>query len=183
MKILHVVGGSFENGAFKGAYILHKNLKELGIESKILNNGLKTMALRVQAQTDNAMKVAQFLESHDSVKRVWYPMLESHPDYNVAQNILLGGAASVMSFELKGGFEAGSNLMNSVQLCSLAVSLGAVDTLIQHPASMTHSVMDAHLRQKAGIEDGLVRLAVGIEDVDDIIRDLSQALVNKPVTK
>jgi methionine-gamma-lyase len=148
------------------------------MDSWLLNNGLKTMALRVQAQTDNAMKVAQFLESHDSVKQVWYPMLESHPDFNVAQSILLGGAASVMSFELKGGFEAGTHLMNSVQLCSLAVSLGAVDTLIQHPASMTHSVMDAHLRQKAGIEDGLVRLAVGIEDVDDIIGDLNQALEN-----
>ena len=83
-----------------------------------------------------------------------------------------------MSFELKGGFEAGTNLMNSVQLCSLAVSLGAVDTLIQHPASMTHSVMDAKLRKKASIEDGLVRLAVGIEEVDDIIEDLDQAFPN-----
>ena len=118
------------------------------MDSWLLKNGLKTMALRVQAQTDNAMIVAQYLESHESVKRVWYPMLESHPDFNVAQNILLSGAASVMSFELKGGFEAGTNLMNSVQLCSLAVSLGAVDTLIQHPASMTHSVMDAKLRKK-----------------------------------
>ena len=151
------------------------------MDSWLLKNGLKTMALRVQAQTDNAMIVAQYLESHESVKRVWYPMLESHPDFNVAQNILLSGAASVMSFELKGGFEAGTNLMNSVQLCSLAVSLGAVDTLIQHPASMTHSVMDAKLRQKASIEDGLVRLAVGIEEVDDIIEDLDHALTKLSV--
>ena len=146
------------------------------MDSWLLNNGLKTMALRVQAQTENAMQIARYLESHESVERVWYPMLASHPDFNVAQNVLLGGAASVMSFELKGGFEAGTNLMNSVQLCSLAVSLGAVDSLIQHPASMTHSVMDAQLRKKAGIEDGLVRLAVGIEEVDDIIGDLKQAL-------
>ena len=151
------------------------------MDSWLLKNGLKTMALRVQAQTDNAMLVAQYLESHESVKRVWYPMLESHPDFNVAQNILLSGAASVMSFELKGGFEAGTNLMNSVQLGSLAVSLGAVDTLIQHPASMTHSVMDAKLRQKASIEDGLVRLAVGIEEVDDIIEDLDHALTKLSV--
>ena len=151
------------------------------MDSWLLNNGVKTMALRVQAQTDNAMLVAQYLESHESVKRVWYPMLESHPDFNIAQNVLLGGAASVMSFEIKGGLEAGTNLMNSLKLCSLAVSLGAVDTLIQHPASMTHSVMDAQLRQKAGILDGLVRLAVGIEEVDDIIKDLNQALTKLSV--
>lgn len=158
--------------------LYRKNLGGIAgpMDSWLLFNGLKTFALRVPKQTSNALKIAHYLEQHPKITKVWYPMLESHPDYNIAQKILDGGAASVMSFELKEGFKAGTQLMNRVKLCSLAVSLGSVDTLIQHPASMTHSVMDADLRRKAGIEDGLVRLAVGIEDVDDIIADLEQAL-------
>jgi methionine-gamma-lyase len=158
--------------------LYRKNLGGIAgpMDSWLLFNGLKTFALRVPKQTSNALKIAHYLEQHPKISKVWYPMLESHPDYNIAQKILDGGAASVMSFELKEGFKAGTQLMNRVKLCSLAVSLGSVDTLIQHPASMTHSVMDADLRRKAGIEDGLVRLAVGIEDVDDIISDLEQAL-------
>jgi methionine-gamma-lyase len=158
--------------------LYRKNLGGIAgpMDSWLLFNGLKTFALRVPKQTSNALKIAHYLEQHPKISKVWYPMLESHPDYNIAQKILDGGAASVMSFELKEGFKAGTQLMNRVKLCSLAVSLGSVDTLIQHPASMTHSVMDADLRRKAGIKDGLVRLAVGIEDVDDIISDLEQAL-------
>ncbi|MEL0011680.1 MAG: PLP-dependent transferase, partial [Bacteroidota bacterium] len=158
--------------------LYRKNLGGIAgpMDSWLLFNGLKTFALRVPQQTANALKVAHFLEQHPKVSKVWYPMLESHPDFSIAQNVLEGGAASVMSFELTEGFDGGTQLMNKVKLCSLAVSLGSVDTLIQHPASMTHSVMDAELRRKAGIEDGLVRLAVGIEDVEDIIADLEQAL-------
>ncbi len=146
------------------------------MDAWLLVNGLKTLALRMRQHSENAMKVAQSLESHHSVKKVWYPGLESHPQHDLASQIMSNGFGGVLSFELKGGFKAGKELMNKVELCTLAVSLGTVDTLIQHPASMTHSVMNEELRLKAGITDGLVRLAVGIEDAEDIIYDLQQAL-------
>ena len=125
---------------------------------------------------ENGMAVANFLEAHPKVEKVWYPGLESHPQYELASSMFEFGYGGVISFELTGGFEAGKHMMNTVKLCSLAVSLGSVDTLIQHPASMTHSVMDPELREKSGITEGLVRLAVGIEDANDIIEDLEQAL-------
>lgn len=142
----------------------------------LLSQGLKTLPLRMKKHAENGMMVAKFLESHEAVERVWYPGLESHPQYKLSSSIFENGFGGVISFELKGGYSAGERLMNNVELCTLAVSLGTVDTLIQHPASMTHSVMDAELREKAGITDGLVRLAVGIEDAEDIIQDLEQAL-------
>jgi len=160
---------------------LHKFRKNLGgvagpMDAWLLTNGIKTLPLRMRKHAENGMIVAQFLENHPKVDRVWYPGLFSHPDYELAAETMKDGFGGVVSFELKGGFEAGKSLMNSVRLCTLAVSLGTVDTLIQHPASMTHSVMDQALREKAGITDGLVRLAVGIEDAEDIIRDLEQAI-------
>ncbi|NGP89987.1 trans-sulfuration enzyme family protein [Fodinibius halophilus] len=139
-------------------------------------NGLKTFTLRMQQHTKNGMKVAQFLEEHEAVKKVFYPGLDTHDQHELADKLFEKGYGGVMSFELKGGYEAGVAMMDQVDFCTLAVSLGTVDTLIQHPASMTHSVMDAEIRQQAGITDGLVRLAVGIENVDDIIGDLEQAL-------
>jgi len=145
-------------------------------EAWLLLNGLKTFNLRMERHSENTMKVAEYLEQHDAVTNVFYPGLNSHPDYELASAIFDGGYGGVLSFELKGGFESGVQLMESVELCTLAVSLGTADTLIQHPASMTHSVMDEELRLQAGITDGLVRLAVGIEQIDDIIADLSQAL-------
>ena len=145
-------------------------------EAWLLLNGLKTFNLRMERHSENTMKVAEYLEQHDGVTNVFYPGLNSHPDYELASAIFEGGYGGVLSFELKGGFESGVQLMESVELCTLAVSLGTADTLIQHPASMTHSVMDEELRLQAGITDGLVRLAVGIEQIDDIIADLRQAL-------
>lgn len=139
-------------------------------------NGLKTFNLRMQRHSENTSRVAQFLEQHEAVENVYYPGLESHADHKIAEDLFEGGYGGVLSFELKGGFEAGENLMDNVELCTLAVSLGTVDTLIQHPASMTHSVIEKEARLKAGITDGLVRLAVGIETPDDIIGDLKQAL-------
>ena len=123
------------------------------------------------------MKIARFLEAHSAVDRVWYPGLESHPQHHLANAMMSNGFGGVLAFELKGGYEAGKHLMNSVKLCSLAVSLGTVDTLIQHPASMTHAVMSEELRNQAGITEGLVRLAVGIEDAEDIIYDLEQGIL------
>ncbi len=160
---------------------LHKFRKNLGgiaapMDAWLLSNGIKTLPLRMQKHAENGMKVAQFLEMHPAVDHVWYPGLKSHPQNDLACEIMSNGFGGVLSFELKGGIEAGKALMNAVKLCTLAVSLGTVDTLIQHPASMTHSVMDPELRLEAGITDGMVRLAVGIEDAEDIIHDLEQAL-------
>lgn len=124
---------------------------------------------------DNAMQVAKYLENHPKVEWVKYPGLPSHPQYELAKKQMKGPGAMI-SFEMKGGIEAGKNLMNNVKLCILAVSLGGVESLIQHPASMTHSKMDSEARKNAGITDGLVRFSVGIENIEDIIYDLQQAL-------
>ena len=129
----------------------------------------------MQRQTESAEKIAKWLEDHPKVEWVKYPGLKSHPQHALAKR-QMDGFGSMMSFELKGGVEAGRKVMNNVKLCSLAVSLGAVETLISHPATMTHAVVPKEDRVKAGITDGLVRFSVGIEDVDDIIADLEQAL-------
>ena len=137
--------------------------------------GIKTLHIRWDRTQENAQKIAEYLEAHSKVDHVNYPGLPSHHDYELAQQ-QMDGPGGMMSFELKGGLEAGRKMMNSVKLCSLAVSLGAVETLICHPPSMTHSVVPREERLKAGLTDGLVRFSVGIEDVDDIIEDLEQAL-------
>lgn len=137
--------------------------------------GLKTFELRMKAHCDNAMAVARFLDSHPKVSKVHYPGLESHPDHELAtqQMFAYGG---MLSFELAGGMQAGIQLMESIRVCTLAVSLGNTDTLVEHPASMSHSNVSAEERAKVGLTDGLVRLSVGIENVEDLIRDLDQAL-------
>ena len=137
--------------------------------------GMKTLALRMETHCSNAMKVAQFLEKHPAVEKIFYPGLESFPQYDLAKKQMsLPGA--VIAFEIKGGIEEGQKVINSTHLCSLAVSLGDCETLIQHPASMTHSPYTSEERLEAGIKDNLVRLAVGLENVEDIIADLDQAL-------
>jgi methionine-gamma-lyase len=137
--------------------------------------GVKTLALRIERATENAEKVADFLESHPKVAWVKYPGLPSHPQYELATK-QMNGPGAMISFGLKGGFEPAKVLMDNVHLALLAVSLGGVETLIQHPASMTHSKVSNEGKLKAGITDDLVRLAVGIEDVEDIIDDLKSAL-------
>lgn len=141
----------------------------------LLSRGIKTLGIRMDRHCENAQKVAEYLEKHPLIEAVHYPGLKSHPQYELAKK-QMDGPGGMMSFELKGGIEAGKTLMNNVKMISLAVSLGCVDSLIQHPASMTHSPVPREERLKAGITDGLVRLSVGIEDVDDIIADLDQAL-------
>ena len=133
------------------------------------------MALRVQRSQENSLQIAQWLEKHAEIERVYYPFLESHPQYELARKQQTGGGA-VIAFELRGGYEAGKSLMNNVKLCTLAVSLGDCDTLIQHPASMTHAGMSEAALKEAYITPGMVRLAVGIEHVQDLIEDLDQAL-------
>lgn len=137
--------------------------------------GLKTLSIRMDRSQENAMKVATYLEKHPKVKWVRYPGLPSHPQYELAQK-QMKGPGGMISFELEGGLEAGKVLMNSVKLAILAVSLGGVESLIQHPASMTHSKMDKQSRLNSGITDGLVRFSVGIENVEDILDDLNQGL-------
>ncbi len=137
--------------------------------------GIKTLSLRMERHSSNALAVARFLEAHDKVARVSYPGLESHPGHAVAK-AQMKAFSGMISFELKGGIPAGRALLNHVRLCSLAESLGAVETMITHPATMTHVEVPREERLARGLTDGLVRLSVGIEHVDDIIADLDEAL-------
>jgi methionine-gamma-lyase len=137
--------------------------------------GLKTLGIRIERAQQNAIQVADFLASHPKVEWIKYPGLKSNAQYELARQ-QMSGPGCMISFGLKGGLIAGRILMDNVKLALLAVSLGGVETLIQHPASMTHSKLSSEARAKAGISDGLVRFSVGIEDVEDIIEDLEQAL-------
>jgi methionine-gamma-lyase len=137
--------------------------------------GVKTLGIRIDRAVENSQKVAEFLENHPKVAWIKYPGLKSHPQYELAQR-QLKAPGSMISFGLKGGFEAAKTLMNNVHLALLAVSLGGVETLIQHPASMTHAKVSKEGKDKAGITDDLIRFAVGIEDVEDIIADLKHGL-------
>ena len=147
--------------------------------SFLVHRGLKTLAIRMQKHCENAQLVAEYLENHPKVKWVSYPGLKSHPNYQVGLK-QHNGTGGMISLELKDGLKAGEVMMNSVKLCTLAVSLGGVESLIQHPASMTHFSMGEEARKAAGITNGLVRLSVGIENVKDIIDDLEQALAKIP---
>ena len=137
--------------------------------------GLRTLSLRAERQSENAMAVARFLARHPAVQQVFYPGLPAHPGHRVAKSQMrrFGG---LLSFELKGGYRAGVRMVESVKVITLAVSLGGVETLIQHPASMTHTMIPRREREAAGIRDGLIRFSGGIEDSRDLIADLKQAL-------
>jgi methionine-gamma-lyase len=145
-------------------------------ESWLLNLGLKTLHLRMERHCANAEAVARFLAAHPKVERVLYPGLPAHPGHAVAARQMAGGFGGMLSFELAGGFEAGQTLMRRLRLCALAVSLGNVDSMIQHPASMTHLFVPPDEREHQGITPGLVRLSVGIEEPADLLDDLDQAL-------
>jgi len=141
----------------------------------LVSRGIKTLSLRVERAQENAMRIACWLEAHPKVKWVRYVGLESHPQHELVKR-QMSGFGSMISFELQGGFEAGRRLMDSVHLATLAVSLGGVESLIEHPASMTHAGMSEADRLEGGITAGLVRYSVGVESVDDLLADLSQAL-------
>lgn len=143
-------------------------------QAYLVIRGLKTLGIRVDRAQENAIKVADFLTTCEQVEWVKYPGLESHPQYDLAKK-QMNGPGTMISFSMKGGLEAGRALMDNVKMAILAVSLGGVETLIQHPASMTHSKVPKEARESAGITDGLVRFSVGIENVEDIINDLKQA--------
>jgi methionine-gamma-lyase len=144
-------------------------------ESFLVHRGIRTLALRMERHSRSAEVIAKHLETHPGVEWVRYPGLPSHPQHGVhVRQAKTGGG--MISFGLRGGVEAGRAMMNAVELCGLAVSLGGVETLIQHPASMTHASMGKAARERASISDGLVRLSVGIEDVNDLIADLDRSL-------
>ena len=137
--------------------------------------GVKTLDVRMKKHAENAQSVAEYLESHPKVASVTYPGLVSHPMHQVAKE-QMSGFSGMISFELTGGITAGKTLMNSVELAQLAESLGSVETMITHPATMTHAEVPEEERMARGLTDGLVRLSVGIENVEDIIHDLEMAL-------
>jgi methionine-gamma-lyase len=141
----------------------------------LVSRGIKTLSLRVERAQESAQRIAEWLEAHPKVQWVRYVGLPSHPQHDLARRQMTGFGAMI-SFELKGGYEAGRALMDNVHLATLAVSLGGVETLVEHPASMTHAGMAEADRLEGGITAGLVRYSVGIEDVEDLIADLSQAL-------
>jgi methionine-gamma-lyase len=137
--------------------------------------GIKTLALRMERHNSNAYAVANMLGDHPKVKAVHYPGLESHKNHDIARRQMPGGYGGMIGFDL-GTVEAGKVFANSVKLCTLATSLGGVETILQHSASMTHATLSPAERQAAGISDGLIRLSVGVEDVKDLIEDITQAL-------
>ncbi len=142
----------------------------------MLSKSLETLAVRVDKHCENAMKVAEFLENHSQVNWVKYPFLKSHPQYEVAKKQMkLGG--NIVAFEVKGGIEAGRKFLNAIKMCSLSANLGDTRTIVTHPASTTHHSLAEADRLIVNITDGLVRISVGLEHVDDIIQDLQQALI------
>lgn len=141
----------------------------------LVRRGLKTLSIRIDKAQENSIKVADFLEAHPKVDWILYPGLKSHPQYELAKS-QMDGPGAMISFGVKGGLIAGKKVMDNVHLALLAVSLGGIETLIQHPASMTHSKLSKEARESSGISDGLVRLSIGIENIEDIIADLDHAL-------
>jgi methionine-gamma-lyase len=141
----------------------------------LLVNGMKTLEVRMQRHCENAMHVAKFLKDHPAIAKVNYNGLPDHPDHAVS-NKQMRHAGAMMSFELKGGYASGVKFMNKLQLCTRTVSLGTCDTLLSHPASMSHSSVPREDRLAYGITDGLIRLSVGMENIEDILTDFEQAL-------
>ncbi len=141
----------------------------------VLSKSLETLAIRVEKHCENALKVAEFLESHPNVDLVKYPFLPSHPSYEVAKKQMkLGG--NIVAFEIRGGIEGGRKFLDKIKMCSLSANLGDTRTIVTHPASTTHSKLSDEERNEVGITAGLVRCSVGLENVEDIIADLEQAL-------
>lgn len=145
-------------------------------DSFLALRGLKTLALRMQRHCDSAMEIATYLEAHDAVEKVYYPGLKSHPQHELA-NRQMDGPGGMVTAVLKGGLPMATKFLEKVQIFALAESLGGVESLIEHPGIMTHASIPAEKRAALGIDDGLVRLSVGIEDLDDLIADLDQALL------
>lgn len=141
----------------------------------VLSKSLETLAIRVEKHCENALKVAEFLENHPNVELVKYPFLKSHPNYDIAKKQMKHGG-NIVAFEVKGGVEGGRNFLDKIKMCSLSANLGDTRTIVTHPASTTHSKLTEAERNEVGITAGLVRCSVGLENVEDIVADLKQAL-------
>ena len=141
----------------------------------VLSKSLETLAVRVDRHCENTMKVAEYLEGHKSINSVKYPFLKSHPQYEIAKKQMKAGG-NIVAFEIKGGIEAGRTFLNALQLCLLSANLGDTRTIATHPASTTRGKLSVEDRLEVGITDGLVRVSVGLENVNDVIEDLEQAL-------
>ncbi|MGY5354830.1 trans-sulfuration enzyme family protein [Wenyingzhuangia sp. IMCC45467] len=141
----------------------------------VLSKSLETLAVRADRHCDNALKLAEFLESHPKVKWVKYPFLKSHPQYEIAKKQMLKGG-SIVAFEVEGGVEGGRKFFDNIKMCSLSANLGDTRTIVTHPASTTHAKVEAEVKLAVGITDGMVRCSLGLEHIDDIIADIKQAL-------
>lgn len=174
-----VVGGAvmFNSDELKEKMFFLQNAigpSQSPFDSWLVLRGVKTLALRMKAHQENAMKIANFLEKHPKVEKVIYPGLESHPQHAIAKK-QMKGFGGMITFFLKGGMNESRKFLESVHLFALAESLGGVESLIEHPAIMTHASIPADVRQKLGIHDNLIRLSVGVEDINDLIKDLEVA--------
>ena len=147
------------------------------MDSYLVLRGIKTLHLRVQRHSENGIKVAEFLDSHPAIKRVYYPGLESHPHHEIAKKQMIGGFGGMVTFTFKSGkLEDAVKFLEKVKVFTLAESLGGVESLANHPTSMTHASVPAEKRAEIGITDDLVRLSVGVEDIEDLLADIAQAL-------
>ncbi|KGM99682.1 O-acetylhomoserine aminocarboxypropyltransferase, partial [Clostridium botulinum C/D str. DC5] len=169
-----------------GAYIVKARvqlLRDLGVcvspfNAFLFSLGLETLHLRMERHSENALKLAKFLESHENVNWVSYPLLQSHPTYHTAKKYLKNGASGILTFGVKGGIEAGKEFIRNLKLAALVVHLGDARTSVLHPASTTHGQLTKEEQLAAGVTEDLIRVSVGIEDIEDIIKDFDQALKN-----
>mmetsp|Transcript_155203 Transcript_155203/g.376953 ORF Transcript_155203/g.376953 Transcript_155203/m.376953 type:complete len:293 (-) Transcript_155203:1132-2010(-) len=145
------------------------------MDSYLLLRGIKTLDVRMERHAASALRVARWLEAHPAVERVFYPGLESHPDHDIATAQWRRGYSAMLAVEVKGGADAGRQVCEALRVVHLAVSLGSVESLIEHPATMTHTMVTREEREEAGITDGLLRLSIGLEDAQDIIDDFDRA--------
>ena len=145
-------------------------------EAWLCMRGLVTLALRMERHCESASRLATFLEIHPRIERVWYPALDSHPNAGVAARLLPRGCGGMLAIEVAGGVDGGKGFCDGLDLAWIATSLGGTHTLVGHAASTTHRQMEPEARRRAGIADGMVRVSVGLEDVDDLIEDFDQAL-------
>jgi cystathionine gamma-lyase len=145
-------------------------------DSFLALRGLKTLALRMKAHSENALKIALWLQQHPRVERVIYPGLADHPQHDLAMRQMNGQGGGIISMDIRGGLEAARRMLERCELFALAESLGGVESLINHPAIMTHASVPQEIRQRLGISDTLIRLSVGVEDADDLIQELAYAL-------
>jgi cystathionine gamma-lyase len=172
-----VIGDDEELG--ERLWYLHNSIGGIQgpFDSFLAMRGLKTLALRMNAHCQNALQIAHWLEGHPAVSRTIYPGLESHPQHKLAMSQMGGMGGGIISIDLKGGFEAARKMLEGCRLFSLAESLGGVESLINHPAIMTHASVPPEKRAKLGITDSLIRLSVGVEDVNDLVAELDSCLI------